>query len=134
MAYLLDTSCIVDLLKGRGNWLDVLSTAKKNNIPLLVSIITYAELYHGTVLSGRQKMEETKIDLVFEDLGLQILGIDKKTCQIYSRIKFFLDKKGQKVDSLDLFIGATAIQENAMFLTGDLKHFSRFPNLKIYKN
>ena len=51
--------------------------------------------------------------------------------QEYAEIRWKLERRGQKIDSLDLLIGATAVAENYILVTGNVKHFERIPGLRI---
>ena len=45
--------------------------------------------------------------------------------------KSILRKKGELIDDLDLFIGATAIVNNMILVTDNEKHLNRLTNIKI---
>lgn len=49
----------------------------------------------------------------------------------YARLRATLEKQGIRLDSFDLLIAATALEHNLILVTGNIKHFSRIPDLKL---
>lgn len=49
----------------------------------------------------------------------------------YGEIRWQLESKGQKIGDMDMFIAATALEEELILVTGNTDHFSRIPDLKI---
>ena len=49
----------------------------------------------------------------------------------YARLRATLEKQGMRLDSFDLLIAATALEHNLILVTGNIKHFSRIPDLKL---
>lgn len=49
----------------------------------------------------------------------------------YARLRATLEKQGMKLDSFDLLIAATALEHNLILVTGNVKHFSHIPDLKL---
>ncbi|MFT6054124.1 MAG: tRNA(fMet)-specific endonuclease VapC [Roseivirga sp.] len=50
---------------------------------------------------------------------------------IYASEKARLRKSGKPVDDFDLLIGASAISNNMIPVTNNVKHFERLENIKI---
>jgi tRNA(fMet)-specific endonuclease VapC len=42
-----------------------------------------------------------------------------------------LEKRGKPISDMDMFIAATAIEEDLILVTDNVKHFSRIPGLKV---
>ena len=49
----------------------------------------------------------------------------------YARLRATLEKQGMRLDSFDLLIAATALEHNLILVTGNIKQFSRIPDLKL---
>ena len=49
----------------------------------------------------------------------------------YASLRADLEKQGLRLDSFDLLIAATALEYNLILVTGNVKHFSRIPDLRI---
>ena len=48
----------------------------------------------------------------------------------YGTIRAALEKRGERLDDMDILIAATAVQESITLLTENKKHFARIPHLK----
>lgn len=125
MKYLLDTSAVVNHLRG-----------KRSLRPLVVkessaiSIITQAELFYGAHKSVQPQNSLRKIKQMLKDLGIEIISLDEKILQAYGKTKAKLEKKGQKLDEFDLLIAATCLAHNLTLVTSNPKHFKRVPRLR----
>lgn len=49
----------------------------------------------------------------------------------YGEIRWLLESKGIKIGDMDTFIAATALEEDLILVTGNIKHFDRVPGLKV---
>ncbi len=49
----------------------------------------------------------------------------------YAKLRAGLERQGFKLDSMDLFIAASALAEDLTLVTHNTKHFSRVPGLKL---
>jgi predicted nucleic acid-binding protein len=49
----------------------------------------------------------------------------------YGEIRCRLEKQGFRIGDMDMFIAATALEEEVTLVTGNVKHFERIPGLKI---
>lgn len=134
MTYCLDSSFIINLLRKGGVWAETLQGLFTENNQLLISVATYAELDFGSLKSSNMKKEREKINGFLSDFNIQLFPITKETAEMFSQLKMNLENKGLRVEDFDLLIGACAIENNAVLVTDNVKHFSRFPDLRIYKN
>jgi tRNA(fMet)-specific endonuclease VapC len=122
--YLLDTDTCIALLKKKPSVIQHLRDVGVHNCK--ISDVTIAELYFGTVKSGSEKHfnEVNRISSLFESYS--ILYLIK-----YAEIRWELEKKGLKIGDMDMFIAATALEEDLIIVTGNTDHFSRIEGLKI---
>ena len=122
--YLLDTCVCIALLKKSPNVIQRLREVGSSNCR--ISDITLAELYFGAFKSGKEKH--------FNDVNEISKLYDKypiKYTRKYGEIRWELEKQGLRIGDMDMFIAATAIEEDLVLVTGNVKHFSRVPGLKI---
>jgi tRNA(fMet)-specific endonuclease VapC len=49
----------------------------------------------------------------------------------YGELRYMLEKQGMKIGDMDMFIAATALEEDLILVTGNTEHFERIPGLKI---
>ncbi len=122
--YLLDTDTCIALLKKKPSVIQNLRDVGVHNCK--ISDVTIAELYFGAVKSGSEKHfnEVNQISSLFESYS--ILYLLK-----YAEIRWELEKKGLKIGDMDMFIAATALEEDLIIVTGNTDHFSRIEGLKI---
>ena len=123
--YLLDTCVCIALIKKQPHVVERIRAVGISNCK--ISELTLAELYFGAYKSGRIDHFEDVAEIanLFEQYPVSY------SLRKYGDIRWALEHKGQKLDSIDLFIGATAIQHEFILVTGNVKHFERIPGLKF---
>jgi predicted nucleic acid-binding protein len=126
MKYLLDTNIIVDYLRGKSKIEEIL--LKEGSA---ISIITLSELYYGAFKSNDSKRGIKEIKETMADLNLGVIELGESV-KIYGKIKSLLEKKGNRLEDIDLFIAATALSSSLTIVTNNKKHFKRIPKLKLY--
>jgi len=122
--YLLDTCTCIAIIKEKPN---VVGQLRKVGIDeCKISDITLAELYFGAYKSGRIEHFEDVVEIMklFEQYPISEL---KK----YGEIRWQLESKGMKIGDMDMFIAATALEEDLIVVTGNTDHFSRIEGLKV---
>jgi tRNA(fMet)-specific endonuclease VapC len=93
-----------------------------------ISEITYAELIYGA-----EKSEQKKKNLkLIEDFTNQIAILPIfNGIKIFAKEKVRLRKNGEIISDFDLLIGSTAIANDMIMVTNNIKEFSRMENIKI---
>lgn len=94
---------------------------------MLFSEITIAELFFGAEKSGNPKHFQDVKDIM---TLFKVLPITPNLAR-YGKLRWELESIGQKVDTMDLFIGATALNHSMVLATGNLSHFTRIQNLSV---
>lgn len=91
-----------------------------------ISNVTLAEMFFGAFKSGREKHfnDVAVINRLFESYPIMYL-------RKYGELRYLLESKGQKIGDMDMFIAATALEEDLILVTGNTEHFERIPGLKI---
>ena len=95
---------------------------------LYISEITLAELKFGVANSAAP--ERNNSALVNFLSGVQILPIFD-ALDIFASEKARLKKAGRPVDDFDLLIGASAIANDLVLVTNNIKHFERLEGIQI---
>lgn len=126
MKYLLDTDVIINHLKGKQSLNKEVLTGE-----LFISVITYGALLYGAYKSSRVKKTLDIISDFLRDFSIKILTLEQATMREYAQNKAWLEKKGTKLDNFDLLIASTARVNSCTLLTGNVKHFQRFPGLSL---
>jgi len=127
MSYLIDTDIIIYAVKGYDT---VLMQIKKNrDIPMSISLISYAELVYGAKKS--QYPERNMITVARIRNIYPVVGLNIEIMEIFAGIKAKLVKEGTRIEDMDLLIAATALYMDMTLVTNNTKHFERIENLKI---
>ena len=123
---MLDTDTCLEILRGNRTVIDRRAATFDE---VTTNWITAAELYFGAARS--QDPEKNRV-LVTEFLGtIEVIGIDIVASRIFGDTKAALQTVGQPVPDADIFIGAIAIARDAVLVTGNTRHFGRFPGLRL---
>jgi len=127
MAYLIDTDIIIFALRGDKT---VLAKFEENkNIPISISMITYAELVFGAKRSQNERTNMLKVNRIREIYPVEELNIG--IMELFADIKANMYSKAIKIEDMDLFIAATAIYNDLTLVTNNTKHFRNIPLLKL---
>lgn len=123
--YLLDTDICIAMVKNHPNVRRHIR--QHDHLDLKISEITIAEMLFGAVKPGKEKHfdDVRSVQRLFEDYKIS-LCLHK-----YAEIRCEMEKLGKPIDSFDLLIVATALENDLILVTNNLKHFSRIPGLKI---
>ncbi len=124
----LDTSFIVDILRGRERALEMLSRLEESGELVCTTSINVLELYRGVFLSKR--VEENSRALIALIDNLLVLDLNEDVYEIFGAISSPLRTAGGPVGDLDEAIAAIALAYGASIVSRDL-HFQRIPGLKI---
>lgn len=124
--YLLDSNICIYLLRNKyGVDQHVASKGWRN---CCISEMTVAELLYGAENSDNPKLNIQVVNSFCSDmLVLPVTNI----IALYAKQKARLKKMGTLIDDMDLFIGCTAIGNNCVMVTENVKHLSRLKGIKI---
>lgn len=125
--YVLDTNILIYFFKGVGNVPHRLLSVSPKDIG--VPAIVIYELEYGIARSSsptkRQEQMEELCSLV------KVLPFGRAEAKVTADIRAKLEKKGTPIGPHDLLIAGTAIANNAVLVTNNIKEFSRVPKLQI---
>lgn len=123
--YLLDTDTVIAMLRGQYGIQQKVQSAGFDTCG--ISEITLAELYTGAFKSGIEK-DFGQAEFAASHFPIYPIGDILKD---YARLRVDLEQNGNRLDSRDLLIAATAQGKGLTLVTGNLRHFSRIPDLRI---
>lgn len=127
MAYLIDTDTIVFALRGDES---VLAKFEENKqIPISISMITYAELVFGAKRSRNEQKNMILVNHIRDIYPIEQLS--EGVMEVFADIKAKLFSSGIRIEDMDLLIAATAIYNDLTLITNNTKHFEKIPNLKL---
>lgn len=124
MKLVLDTSIIIDYLRGGNLWGVLLTKIDKAAVFYIPTMVIY-EIFSGGSMSSIKAIE--KVDLFikhFERIDLTE-KIAKHAGQLYRDDRI-------KTGPADYIIAASALEIGASVLTLNTKHFQHIPNLSLY--
>lgn len=125
---ILDTSFLVDLIRGREVALEMLSDLEVKRAPLFTTPITVLELYRGANLSANpeKNLEVTKKILA----SLLVLPLDDEACLVFGALSARLKLEGMRIGEFDEVIASIALCHDGEIVTRD-KHFLEVPGLRV---
>lgn len=127
MAYLIDTDTIIFALR---NDKDVLAKFEENkNIPISISMITYAELVFGAKRSQNEQKNMIKVNHIRNIYPVEELS--EGVMEVFADVKAEMLGRGIRIEDMDLLIAATAIYNEMTLVTNNTKHFENVPDLKL---
>ncbi|MCC5634461.1 type II toxin-antitoxin system VapC family toxin [Nostoc sp. CHAB 5844] len=128
MGYLLDTCVISDCVKGEENTLKRLKLTSRAEI--FVSSLIVMEVKYGLAINPQRAV---KIQSIIETLlnSITILPFDSKEAEQAAQIRSLLKLAGLPIGAYDVLIAATAVINNHILVTSNVREFQRVPNLQI---
>jgi predicted nucleic acid-binding protein len=129
----LDTSFIVDLMREQradrvgpaSTWLDGLPEDEV----LALSVHVVCELMAGAGVAGRAKGEVDRLSYLTD--ALLIRYPDQAFAVRYGRLLADIRSVGKSIDTMDLLIATAALLDDAPLVTGNVRHFSKVPGLRV---
>ena len=126
----LDTTVLIDVVNGRSERVRSLySQARAASSPWVISSIAYHEVLLGGAIRGDLGAEKQAVDSLFRDAP--IVSFNAVHAQEAALLSSELRRRGETVDGFDLLIAAQARAERWTVATGNLRHFTRMPNLQV---
>lgn len=122
---------------------DVLSALCKANPPSTVirrlgavppqeqctTSINVAEMIYGAAKRGGAALEQ-RVRAALR-LAAMVVPFDAPAAEVYGPLRAKLESEGRRLDEPDLRIASIALARNLTLVTGNVKHFSRVPELHI---
>lgn len=124
--YLLDSNICVYILRGKNGLRQLIQQKGWDNC--CISEMTVAELLYGAECSNNAERNKREVLAFCHDI--QILSISE-VIEEYARQKAVLRKKGTPIDDMDLFIGCTAVMNDCVMVTENVKHLQRIESIRI---
>jgi tRNA(fMet)-specific endonuclease VapC len=124
----LDTSFLVDLMRGEEEALDALARIEGEYRDLSITVVNLLELFRGAYLSERREENIAKVMEIVENLDT--IGISWDTYPIYGTLSLALKEKGISVNEFDAVIAALVLETDGLIVTRD-RDFERIPGLEV---
>jgi tRNA(fMet)-specific endonuclease VapC len=127
--YLVDADWLIDAAIGRPHAQRTLDRLSDEG--LAVSIIAVAEIYEGAF--GTPDPQATLAGLRDFLSDFAILPLTDPIVEHFARLRAALRQQGQLIPDMDLLIAATALVEDLMLVTRNMRHFERIAGLTLYQ-
>jgi tRNA(fMet)-specific endonuclease VapC len=124
MSYLLDTDILISFLKDKYSVAEKIDHIGVENC--YISEISIIELTYGAYNSTKIEKhlgEVNQVENLFEIIPLY------SAVEIFAREKVRLRKEGGLIPDFDLIIGCTAVANNMVLVTNNVKHLERVKGL-----
>ena len=128
--YLFDTDVLSHVLKKRRSPALLARLESTPQAAQFTSAVNVAEIYFGVF----RKEGRADLILYYENEifpRLVILPFDRESARIFGRIKADLEKRGLPRFEADLQIAAVAIGNNLTLVSGNSRHYSGIPGLRV---
>ncbi|MFH0726488.1 MAG: type II toxin-antitoxin system VapC family toxin [Pseudomonadota bacterium] len=122
---LIDTSVIIDFLRKKNKRKSALWDIKAG-YNCFMSVISEFELWAGA-LTEQKKEDITKIVK-----WIKPIPFDSSIAEISARFHQDLKSRNEGIEFRDIFIAATALYHKYPLATLNIKHFGRFPEIRIF--
>ena len=93
-----------------------------------ISELSIAELYYGAYKSINPNRGISEVDLIssrFKTISVT------DAIETFGQLKADMECSGNKIDDFDLLIGATAITNDLIMVTDNVKHIGKIPGIQL---
>ena len=125
--YILDTNICIALLKNQYGIREKIKSVGLSNC--YISVLTIGELYYGAYNSSNVAKHLKDVDVITSLFGR--INVSDLVMNVFGRIKADLNKKGMRIDDVDLLIGASALSNGYVLVSDNTKHLMRIPEIRI---
>ncbi len=124
----LDTNIITAFLKNDSRVVERVSDYLEFFDKLTINIISYYEILRGLKDLGNEE-KLCRFDNFIQENELVFITKDiiEKAAEIYA----YLKKEGNLIEDADILMASTAIVEDLVLITNNLKHFKRVKDLRL---
>ena len=125
--FLLDSSFCIACLRRRPWALQALARVPLNAVA--ISSMTLGELLLGSQLATNPGAERTNMEAFLRPIP--VLAFGREEAGQWARLDAILRKQGNRIETEDAILAATAMARNLTLVTGNAKHFGRVKGLKL---
>ena len=125
---ILDTTFLVDLLRGNPEAITKVSEIERRNETIATTTISVFEIWQGMPKNASEKQVVGTLELF---KSINILSLDFDSALEAGEIQRKLKSSGKKIDPEDAMIAGVAKTRREKVLTRNEKHFKRINGLEI---
>ena len=124
MTYFLDANIISYVIKNIPSVISRIKDLIKDGADVRIPIVSYYEVKRG-LLANKASNKLAIFDTQIKALGL--VQMTEQTFDLAALIYSQLKQSGNLIEDADLFIGASALENNAILITNNASHLQRRP-------
>lgn len=130
MTYVLDTNAVSELMRGNPVVLDRLHRTKRADVFMPQPVL--AELEYGIARLGASKRKRQLVDQleVVRSRIARATWTDAVSAA-FATIKATLERRGARIEDLDIAIAAHALAVEGTLVTANIEHMARVPGLVV---
>ncbi|MGQ0535406.1 MAG: PIN domain-containing protein, partial [Methanobacteriota archaeon] len=121
---IVDTSFLIDLLRGDTPALNLLERLEESSEALRVPAPCLFELWEGIERSRHPPREAERVNAILQ--GFPIVGLEARHATRAGKLSGAMIRKGLRPDPLDVLIAGVALEEGERVVTRDERDFARF--------
>jgi tRNA(fMet)-specific endonuclease VapC len=125
----LDTSVLVDNLRGRRETVDYIRKLEAAGTGLSTTTINSFELFYGAYRSVRREKNLAATKALLR--RLVVVELSEAASEEAGKLLAMLESKGEGIDFRDILIAAISKTQEMVFVTRNTEHFSSIPGLEI---
>lgn len=126
---LMDTTFLIDLMRGRERAVDMLEKLEEEGEPLAVSTVTLFEFYRGIETVGLAPAEKRRVADIVK--GRVVLPLDAAASERAGQLDATLWREGEPIDPEDACIAGIALSRDEVLVTRKGREFGRVPGLRM---
>ncbi len=124
----LDTSFLVDFLRGRKDAVEFLSQLEGSSEAITVAAPSVFEIVEAAEIARSEQERQAIRDLMS---SMTVLPLNAQTAWAAGQLSASLIFSGEQIGQMDTLIGAIARFHNENLVTGNKEHFRRIPGLRV---
>lgn len=125
----LDTDILIGFLRDDREAVGKITKLIEQHVILYTTSINTAELYFGAFLSENTETNLKVVEKLIKTLN--VIPFELTHSKFYGEIRANLQKKGELINELDIFIAAIAVEKDIPIITRNAKHFKRILKLQV---
>jgi tRNA(fMet)-specific endonuclease VapC len=126
---LLDTDLLISFLRDNNEAVKMVSKLLERHMILYTTSINASELYFGAFLSSKIQENMEAVENLLNTI--KIIPFELVHSKIYGEIRADLQKRGEIINEMDIFIATMAIEKDLPIITRNTKHFEKIMKLKV---
>ena len=126
-AFLLDSNVCIACLRRKPWALKALGGVTPASVA--ISAVTLGELHLGVHLADHPELEASKVQAFLRPI--QVLPFGAEEALAWALLEARLRKQGNRIETEDAMIAATALTMGRTLVTGNTRHFARVKGLRI---